>query len=209
MTEKYKRKIYNYFEEIDDYIEIITFSNKSSYKGEYRIKVDKDEFYNNLINYYWSVSKKGKNKGNVYACTSKSKNHKYMKMHRLICNVINDNEVVVDHKNGKTLDNRRKNLKVTTIKNNNRNIKIKNKNGEIKGVKFLNDIKGGRWRAIWYDETGKKRNKNYSVKKYGYENAKNKAIRKRINELKKLNYEFQEDDIDNYKKIIKIKVKRI
>jgi len=56
--------------------------------------------------------------------------------------------------------------------------KSKNKTLNHTGVQFYKREIGSSWTATWY-ENGKQKSKSFSVKKYGYENAKNEAIKYR------------------------------
>lgn len=69
-----------------------------------------------LYNYKWFSQKYGNFN---YAQSWCKKNKKRVKLHKLI----NPSAKVVDHKNGVTLDNRRKNLRSCTLKQNARNAK--------------------------------------------------------------------------------------
>lgn len=67
------------------------------------------------------------------------------KMSRFILNVI-DKKIIVDHKNGNSLDNRRCNLRLTTSQQNSWNSKRpKNNKSGYKGVSFSKPMK--KWRA--------------------------------------------------------------
>lgn len=66
--------------------------------------------------YSWCVSKTG------YAVANTG--NRVVKMHRYILGV-NDPEEIIDHINGNRLDNRRKNLRRCTAKENSRNLKLK------------------------------------------------------------------------------------
>ena len=97
---------------------------------------------------------------------------KNKRLHRLLTNC--PDHLQVDHINGKTRDNTMKNLRCVKQTVNQRNrieIQINNTSG-IKGVRF--DRFHNRWRARWYDESGKEKTKSFSSKKYP--NAKQLAI---------------------------------
>ena len=110
-----------------------------------------------------------------------SLNNKTVLFHKYITNYN-----MTDHDNRNTLDNRLSNLKETTHKLNNNNkgiIKTKRDDKEhILGVRFIE--KDNSWQArIKQDENEK--TKSFSVKKFGYDEAKRLAIetRKLFNEL--------------------------
>ena len=67
-------------------------------------------------------------------------------MHRLIMGLKLGDERTVDHiESGNTLDNRKRNLRVCSDRENRLNSRVRRnrKNGSLKGV----DLKGGKWRA--------------------------------------------------------------
>lgn len=104
-------------------------------KGQFAI-VDDSEF-NSLSKFRWHASGK---KDNYYAARSDKS-----LMHRIIMN-ISETKVIVDHKNGNTLDNRKENLRVCNKAQNSMN-KVLGKNNSCgwKGVSRLR--KHGRWSA--------------------------------------------------------------
>lgn len=64
-------------------------------------------------------------------------NGKLIKLHRFIMRVYTNNNLVIDHKNKNTLDNRKKNLKICTQQENLKNKKIqKNNSSGFCGVYF-------------------------------------------------------------------------
>ena len=93
---------------------------------------------------------------------------------------------MTDHDNRNTLDNRLSNLKDTTHKLNNNNrgtIKTKRNDEEhILGVRFIE--KDNSWQAR-IKQNDSETTKSFSVKKFGYDEAKRLAIetRKLFNEL--------------------------
>ncbi len=78
---------------------------------------------------------------------------KRLRMHRLILNAKNDQRV--DHQNRNRLDNRRSNLRICTLQENNRNISMRKDNTSgYKGV-FL-DRSTGHWKpAVYVDGKAK------------------------------------------------------
>lgn len=85
---------------------------------------------------------------------------------------------VVDHINGNGLDNRRCNLRVTTMKMNSRNTrKRKSNKSNVTGVCFYSHH--DQWVAQARDHDQKFLRKAFSVGKYGFEEAKQMAINQR------------------------------
>lgn len=69
-----------------------------------------------------------------------------IKMHRLIMGVVDNNDVVVDHKNHNPYDNRKENLRVCTHQGNNFNKnRYRDKNKELLGISF--DKSRNKWCA--------------------------------------------------------------
>ena len=103
--------------------------NKFEMIGEYVIGYDCNgntfyfdiEDYSKVKDISWRVHKDGCVMGYY------SKTKKYIKMHRLIMNCIND-DIVIDHINHKRNDNRKENLRKSTISENMRNVKVKSNN---------------------------------------------------------------------------------
>tara|TARA_Y100000389_G_scaffold151529_1_gene151301 strand:- start:6602 stop:7489 length:888 start_codon:yes stop_codon:yes gene_type:complete len=110
-----------------------------------------------------------------------SLNNKTVLFHKYITNYN-----MTDHDNRNTLDNRLSNLKDTTHKLNNNNrgtIKAKRNDKEhILGIRFIE--KDNSWQAR-IKQNNNERTKSFSVKKFGYDEAKRLAIetRKLFNEL--------------------------
>lgn len=81
----------------------------------------------------------------------------------------------IDHINVDTFDNRRKNLRIATMQTQAINKKIfSNNSSGVSGVVFESC-----WVAKW-KENGKSRRKSFSVKKYGFEEAKALATKLRL-----------------------------
>lgn len=113
--------------------------------------VDDDDF--TLLNAYEWQARKDRN--NYYAqrgkyigiIDGKSKSTT-VQMSRFILG-ISDSRIKVDHKNGDTLDNRKENLRVATVRKNNtnlHNLKSNNTSG-YRGVVKRKDTKTNQWRA--------------------------------------------------------------
>lgn len=113
--------------------------------GNHVCRIDKKDF--KLISKHnWRGDKK--KCGKVYARSTCSKFY----MHRVIKNA--KKGLVVDHKNGNTLDNRNRNLRTCSHKNNlaNQRVQKRNKSSKFKGVCF--STRNGKWRA-YINKSGK------------------------------------------------------
>jgi hypothetical protein len=101
-------------------------------------------------------------------------NGSFYKQHRIIMSLYLGRcilpEEIVDHISGETTDNRKGNLRVCDYSQNSRNQKLftTNKTGTA-GVSYLMNTDGhDYYRAQWYDDsTGKRRNRSFSINKYG------------------------------------------
>jgi hypothetical protein len=108
-----------------------------------------DEDYEDVSQWKWYAKKFGR--GQLYAVRKLSrKDHPehrqgFLSMHRYLLKLDKENPLCADHINGKTLDNRRSNLRTATRAENNRNCarRYNNKTG-IKGVTLY---RGRRWCA--------------------------------------------------------------
>lgn len=106
---KEQRKIYNYYETFNEVTYLYYWEQKS--QSEKIIIIDTEDL--ELIkNYYWQLNCNG------YPQTRKNNNKIYL--YRLILNYFNK-EKIVDHINRNPLDNRKKNLRIVTIAENNLN----------------------------------------------------------------------------------------
>lgn len=92
-----------------------------------------DEDYEKVAMYKWYAVKLGNRADGYYACGNIKKDGKYhtIYMSRLIMNP--QKEMVVDHINHNTLDNRKENLRICTRRENTKN-RVKN-NGNKSGYK--------------------------------------------------------------------------
>lgn len=86
--------------------------------------------YEYLSKYKWYAKKSC---SNYYAAKSKGKGLPYILMHRLLLSVPKGS--VIDHINRNSLDNRKSNLRIVSIRQNNINTKAK-KNKKYKGITF-------------------------------------------------------------------------
>lgn len=112
-------------------------------QGKFAIVDDCD--YLELNNFKWHAHKKD---GQFYAVRSLKRNNgkqKSAKMHRQIMGVL-DSCCQIDHRDGNTLDNRRRNLRACTSLQNSQNRKPhKNSSSIFKGVGLVKIT--GKWRA--------------------------------------------------------------
>lgn len=86
--------------------------------------------------------------------------------------------MTVDHKNRDKFDNRKENLRIVDkqIQSINRT-QPENRKNETVGVSFKK--RWNSWEACWKDENRTKYTKAFSASKYGYDEAKNMAIKYR------------------------------
>lgn len=102
--------------EYEDYAEIILYDNNCDEIA--RILIDLEDI-DKIKNYKWYLNKE-------YARTDSVNNKKSLSLHRLITNCPDD--MVVDHINHNTLDNRKCNLRICTPTQNNMNRGIQSNN---------------------------------------------------------------------------------
>ena len=96
-------------------------------------------------------------------------------LHRLLMN-FPEYPLTVDHINIDPLDNRLCNLRVATKSKQARNTGIRKDNTSgTKGVDLLKIS----CRARWYNNEGERKSKKFNINKYGFEEAKEKAIKHR------------------------------
>ena len=122
-----------------------------------------------LKKHCWSTHKAG------YAHTNVDKSTKYW--HKLFFNY--ENGLVADHINNKKFDNRIDNIRIVTVSENSRNTTINSNNTSGKqGVFYYTDKRNGLhyWKVIITDNNGKNKQKLFSVKKLGDDEAKRQAI---------------------------------
>jgi hypothetical protein len=111
--------------------------------------------------------------GNGYLNVNLCKNGKQetKKIHRLMAMTFlpefNNPELVVDHKDGNKTNNNLDNLRMVPLSDNDRNQQ------DVLGVCEWFDEKSGVpcYRAQWYDETGARQSKYFSLHEYGDEEA--------------------------------------
>lgn len=109
-------------------------------------------------------------------------------LHRYIMNIINEEpSIYIDHIDRNTLNNLESNLRITNNSINQRNKGVqKNNTSGIPGVRFDKNINS--WVSVYTDINGKRHTRTFSAKKYGYDEAKELAIKNRIENCKKNEY---------------------
>lgn len=120
----------------DNYAEIVI---ESKVHGIVKVKID-NEYVEKCSKLTWHYAK---NKDSKYIQTRIK--GKMIKLHRYIMNIDNSN-IIVDHKNRNTLDNRKDNLRVCNYQENsfNKSIRSDNTSGVV-GVDYNKNAK--KWRA--------------------------------------------------------------
>ena len=149
---------------MDDYIEVEIYGKKEYHIGQ----IDK-EFLGKFTERTWTAAKRRNTFYMESGVTKKFPDRPCF--HQLVLPGVD----IVDHRNGNGLDNRKKNLRDGSggVNENNQALHDNNTSG-TNGVCF--DKTGKTWRSQWY-ENGKRKNKSFSIKKYGGdEKAKQKAI---------------------------------
>ena len=159
----------NRYREVDDYIEVEIYGG-----GEYHIgQIDKD-FLNRFTERTWGATKQ-KQENIFYMYSRATTIFPYNQFfHRLVIPDVDQ----VDHKDGNTLDNRKKKLRDGSgkVNDNNRALQDNNTSG-TNGVSFSKTHKS--WNSEWF-ENGTRRRKYFSITKYGSdEKAKQEAIKHR------------------------------
>lgn len=131
------------------------------------------EDYNKIKNYCWYLDDYGYIETTIYI--DKNTSHT-LKMHRLIMDVLDNDEVVVDHIGHSTVDNRKSQLRVCTQGNNTYNTvkKYTNTSG-FKGISWDKD------RCKWHVQIGVN-NKNIHLGRY--DNLEDAIIARKIAEEK-------------------------
>ena len=161
---KYKNNRYRY---VDDYIEVEIFGQKKYHIGQ----IDKD-FLDRFTERTWTAAKRRNTFYMESGVTKKFPDRPCF--HQLVLPGVD----IVDHIDGKTLDNRNKNLRDGSggVNHNNQALHNTNTSG-ANGVSF--DKRDKTWRSQWY-ENGKRKRISFSIKKCGGdEKAKQKAIEHR------------------------------
>lgn len=175
----YRTNVLNEYIEHDDYYElhIINTHNIEAYA-----KIDKED-YTKISCYKWTLSIH-QDDIRVIAC---SKELNRISLHCFI--IENDTNNVIDHINRDPLDNRRKNLRITTRSINSTNAKErKESKTKIRGV-YRREARPGIAKASWVCEWSfekKRYSKSFSIDKYGEDEAFRLAIDFRNDKLKEM-----------------------
>lgn len=104
------------------------------------ILVDRDD-YDWLSQFKWTVSRTGPKVGGKFYAKTAIGNNQSVRMHRLILGVPLHDEVLVDHINGVTLDNRRVNLRIADTHLNTWNAAVKsNSESGFRGVSYNKEM---------------------------------------------------------------------
>jgi hypothetical protein len=150
-----------YIEEKEDYAIMKLYSKSFGY---FDVFIDKEDV-EKVRCHTWMLSKRLTGKG-YYV-----RNNKLGRLHRYLMN-INDENIMIDHIDRNTLNNRKSNLRIADAELNMRNINIQTNNTSgITGVR----CDGKKWWAqIVID--GKQKTKSFTISKYGDEEAKKMAI---------------------------------
>lgn len=145
--------------------------------GFHSVKVD-DEDFEILKHYTWCLMKY---KHSYYAycntCDEYGQRHT-TRMHKMIMRDQLFEGCVVDHINGNGLDNRRCNLRVVDRSTNSRNSKLSEANTSgYTGVHL--DKQQQKWIASIYDNNKQRIYRSFAASKYGFNEAKEMAIKVR------------------------------
>jgi hypothetical protein len=144
---------------------------------EHVVLLDNEDF-NFVSKYSWYASTNPS--GQVYFY------NKLGRLHRIIMNCPKD--MVVDHINGDTLDNRKENLRICTKLQNQYNQKKHkgNMHSKYKGVTFRKELKSKPWEAFIYANRTHKRLGYFAIEAQAAE-AYNKAAKELYGQFCKLN----------------------
>jgi hypothetical protein len=116
----------------------------------------------------------------------------HFKQHRILLAMLGIDlfDLFVDHDNGNPFDNSINNLSLVTHQQNMRNMfrYSTNKLGKS-GLYILNNKDGTSFARFQWNESGKRRNKSFSIDKYGFDEALSLAETKRSEVINRLNLE--------------------
>lgn len=168
-----------------DYVKIFLVDREGKRNG-FNLLVDKDDL-DNVLKYKWGRSGKHKTSGNTYYAHAHI-NGKKVKLHHFvlggykrICSEAAIDRPEIDHKNNNGLDNRKKNLRVVTSKQNKFNRLLnKNNTSGTRGVQY--NKKRKKWIAVIKND--------YKAVLIGEFPIKEQAIKARKKAEKKLGYNF-------------------
>lgn len=117
-------------------------------------------------------------------------NLKYKRLHRAVWEWHNgeiQEGMQIDHLDRDKSNNRIENLRLVSHTVNGRNVSLSSRNNTgYMGVRYR-DRGNGSFIAFWNDDVGKLKDKSFSVKKYGYDKAKQLAIEYREKMIEELN----------------------
>lgn len=112
-------------------------------RGQGKFALIDDQDYALVASHSWYVNEKGYCRA-AYSKGRRSdgkRNQTHLSMHRLVMHA--ERGQVIDHKNRNPLDNRHRNLRFCSLRQNNRNITSYNSQSRYKGVR----ARGGKWSA--------------------------------------------------------------
>ena len=176
---KRQKRIFNLIEKIDD---IYFMKIHSKTHGDFLIFIDEEDI-DKIEKYQWHISKKC-NSYYVY-------NNEVGPLHRYLLNENNPN-IIIDHKNRNPLDNRKQNLRRTDKSGNGKNISMKSNNTSgYMGIRY--DKLRNRWCVEIRDNNKNRIRKNFSCKKYGYDEAFKMAYDFRKQKEKEYGYFYDEE----------------
>ena len=164
---------YNYYIEHDNYIEIILYDNpRNKY---FSCLIDTNDYFNidvipgrKINECFWRpVKSNNKNIDTYYVCCKIL--YTVYKMHQVITS--KQNNLVPDHKNNNTFDNRKCNLRMVTNRQNclNRSLQSNNTTGfpGIAKDESNKDTGNYSYKVRWVDKnTGKNKSKRFTISKY-------------------------------------------
>lgn len=177
----------NEYIDIEDNITVLLIDSPTHGLKEVYIDTEDKEM---VQKYHWNVSKRQRTKDGFNVITPKNKELNSTLLCRIIMNA--QKGQVVDHKDGKTLDNRKSNLRICTQLDNGKNVTLRrnNKSGH-KGVCWYKHHNYNKWKAyIMVDG---------NFMNLGYFDDLNEAIRVREEAELKYYGEYSRDLSDLYK----------
>ena len=191
LTALTKIKYKNYFEQHGPVTTMIIYSK--SRDKYYNVLFDTEDF-DEVSKYRWNVViKKLKNVTKEYCEHVWNKENGkvgHIRLHQFILG--RKKELVIDHINGNGLDNRKCNLRHTTLA-------INNKNKAISTNSIFPNVTYNKQRncfiVIWRNKEGKRKSKSYSVDELGYNYALYKAKMKSIKKRKENDYIVRENEL--------------